>query len=90
MYEYTYIKNTVAIITNGTAILGLGDIGVRAGMPVMEGKAVLFSKLVGINGIPILVDSKDIRDMHRHDRKHRPFIRRNQARRLSRTRVLRH
>jgi malate dehydrogenase (oxaloacetate-decarboxylating) len=60
MYEYTYVKNTVAIITNGTAILGLGDIGVRAGMPVMEGKAVLFSKLVGINGIPILVDSKDI------------------------------
>lgn len=61
MYEYTYVKNTVAIITNGTAILGLGDIGVRAGMPVMEGKSVLFSKLVGINGIPILVDSKDIK-----------------------------
>ncbi len=60
MYEYTYVKNTVAIITNGTAILGLGDIGVRAGMPVMEGKSVLFSKLVGINGIPILIDSKDI------------------------------
>lgn len=60
MYEYTYIGNTVAIITNGTAILGLGDIGVRAGMPVMEGKAALFSKLVGINGIPILLDSKDI------------------------------
>ncbi|HRP69535.1 MAG TPA: NAD(P)-dependent oxidoreductase, partial [Turneriella sp.] len=60
MYDYTYIQNTVAIITNGTAVLGLGDIGVEAGMPVMEGKAVLFSKLVGINGIPILVDSKDI------------------------------
>ena len=61
MYDYTYVKNTVAIITNGTAILGLGDIGVRAGMPVMEGKAVLFAKLVGLNGIPILLDSKDIK-----------------------------
>lgn len=60
MYDYTYVSNTVAIVTNGTAILGLGNIGVRAGMPVMEGKAVLFSKLVGINGIPILLDSTDI------------------------------
>lgn len=60
MYDYTYVQNTVAIVTNGTAILGLGNIGVRAGMPVMEGKAVLFSKLVGINGIPILLDSTDI------------------------------
>ena len=57
--KYTWIRNTVAIVTNGTAILGLGDIGVKAGLPVMEGKSLLFSKLVGINGIPILVDSKD-------------------------------
>ncbi len=58
-YYYTSIGNSVAIVTNGTAILGLGDIGAVAGMPVMEGKAVLFDYLVGINGIPILVDSHD-------------------------------
>ncbi len=57
--RYTAIPNTVAIITNGTAILGLGDIGPVAGMPVMEGKSVLFDKLVGISAIPILIDSKD-------------------------------
>lgn len=57
---YTAIGNTVAIVTNGTAILGLGDIGPVAGMPVMEGKAVLFDHLVGISGIPILMKSKNI------------------------------
>jgi len=57
--KYTGIRNTVAIVTNGTAILGLGDIGPVAGMPVMEGKAVLFQELAGVNGVPILVDSKD-------------------------------
>ncbi len=57
--RYTAISNTVAIITNGTAILGLGDIGPVAGMPVMEGKAVLFDKLVGISGVPILLNSKN-------------------------------
>jgi malate dehydrogenase (oxaloacetate-decarboxylating) len=58
-YEYTAIYNTVAIVTNGTAILGLGDIGAVAGMPVMEGKAALFDVLVGVNGVPILIQSKD-------------------------------
>jgi len=57
--EYTGISNTVAIVTNGTAILGLGDIGPVAGMPVMEGKAALFDLLAGISGVPILIDSKD-------------------------------
>lgn len=59
-HTYTGIHNTVAIITNGTAILGLGDIGPVAGMPVMEGKAVLFDQLVGISGVPILLQSKNI------------------------------
>ncbi|MFQ5894167.1 MAG: NAD-dependent malic enzyme, partial [Nitrospinota bacterium] len=58
-WEYTSIPSTVAIVTNGTAILGLGNIGPVAGMPVMEGKAVLLDKLVGLSGVPILVDSHD-------------------------------
>ncbi len=58
-HRYTAIGNTVAIVTNGTAILGLGAIGPVAGMPVMEGKALLLERLVGINGVPILVDTRD-------------------------------
>jgi malate dehydrogenase (oxaloacetate-decarboxylating) len=58
-WEYTALAKTVAVITNGTAILGLGDIGPLAGLPVMEGKAALFAKLAGLNGIPILIDEKD-------------------------------
>lgn len=57
--RFTTIGNNVAIVTNGTAILGLGDIGPVAGMPVMEGKALLFKLLAGINGYPILINSKD-------------------------------
>lgn len=53
--KYTGIGNTVAVVTNGTAILGLGNIGAVAGMPVMEGKSVLFGELVGISAVPILV-----------------------------------
>lgn len=58
-WKYTAIHNMVAIVTNGTAILGLGDIGAVAGMPVMEGKAALFDHFVGISGIPILIQNKD-------------------------------
>ncbi|MCU0233625.1 MAG: NAD-dependent malic enzyme [Thermoanaerobaculales bacterium] len=60
-WRYTAIPNTVAIVTNGTAILGLGDIGAVAGMPVMEGKAVLFDLLAGVSGVPILIESRDPR-----------------------------
>jgi len=57
--KFTTISNNVAIVTNGTAVLGLGDIGAVAGMPVMEGKGMLFKILADINGIPILLDTKD-------------------------------
>lgn len=56
---YTSIGNTVAIVTDGTAVLGLGDIGPVAGMPVMEGKAALIDRFAGISGIPILLDTKN-------------------------------
>ena len=58
-YDYTRKSNLVAVITNGTAVLGLGDIGPAAGMPVMEGKCVLFKEFAGVDAFPICVDSKD-------------------------------
>jgi malic enzyme len=58
-WEYTSLGNSVAVVTNGTAVLGLGNIGALAGLPVMEGKAALFSTLVGINAVPILLDETD-------------------------------
>ena len=61
VYEYTSLGNTVAIVTNGSAVLGLGNIGVHAGLPVMEGKAVLLDRLVGLSGVPILIPSRDPR-----------------------------
>ena len=57
--EYTSISNSVGIFTNGTRVLGLGDIGPLAGMPVMEGKAVIYDQFVGISAVPILIDTKD-------------------------------
>ena len=58
-YEYTALGNTVAVVTNGTAVLGLGNIGALAGLPVMEGKAALFADLVGLNGVPILMNETE-------------------------------
>lgn len=59
VYEYTNKGNLVAIISDGSRILGLGDIGPKAGLPVMEGKALLFKYLGGIDAVPILLDTKD-------------------------------
>jgi len=60
---YTSISHMVAIVTDGTAVLGLGDIGAVAGMPVMEGKAMLMETLVGLSGIPILLNTKDTEEI---------------------------
>lgn len=62
-YKYTSRGNVVGVISNGTAVLGLGDIGALAGMPVMEGKCVLFKKFAGIDAIPICLGSKDPKEL---------------------------
>lgn len=62
---YTSISHMVAIVTDGTAVLGLGDIGPVAAMPVMEGKAMLMETLVGLSGIPILLNTKDTEEIIR-------------------------
>jgi malate dehydrogenase (oxaloacetate-decarboxylating) len=59
VYEYTNKWNTVAVVSDGTRVLGLGDIGPKAGLPVMEGKALLYKYLGGVDGVPIMLDSKD-------------------------------
>ncbi len=62
-YELTGRGNTIAVVTDGTAVLGLGDIGPEAGMPVMEGKCVLFKAFGGVNAIPLCIRSKDVDDI---------------------------
>jgi malate dehydrogenase (oxaloacetate-decarboxylating) len=59
VYEHTNKWNTVAVVSDGTRVLGLGDIGLKAGLPVMEGKALLFKYLGGVDGVPIMLDTKD-------------------------------
>ena len=59
VYTYTSKGNMVAVVTNGTAVLGLGDIGPQAALPVMEGKAVLFKEFGGVDAFPICLDTKD-------------------------------
>ena len=58
-YEYTNKWNTVAVVSDGTRVLGLGDIGPKGGLPVMEGKALLYKYLGGVDGVPIMLDTKD-------------------------------
>ena len=58
-YEYTNKWNTVAVVSDGTRVLGLGDIGPKAGLPVMEGKALLYKYLGGVDGVPVMLDTKD-------------------------------
>lgn len=62
-YEYTRRWNLVAVITDGTAVLGLGDIGPEAGMPVMEGKCILFKRFADIDAVPICIKSKSVEDI---------------------------
>jgi malate dehydrogenase (oxaloacetate-decarboxylating) len=59
VYEYTNKWNSVAVVSDGTRVLGLGDIGAKAGLPVMEGKALLYKYLGGVDGVPIMLDTKD-------------------------------
>jgi malate dehydrogenase (oxaloacetate-decarboxylating) len=64
-YSLTVKKNTVAVVTDGTAVLGLGDIGPKAAMPVMEGKAMLFKEFGGVDAWPICLDTKDVDEIVR-------------------------
>ena len=61
--HYTWVPNTVAVVTDGTAVLGLGDIGPAAAMPVMEGKAVLFKQFGGVDAVPICLDTTDVEEI---------------------------
>ncbi|MBQ5612157.1 MAG: NADP-dependent malic enzyme, partial [Clostridia bacterium] len=64
-YELTRRKNLVAVITDGTAVLGLGDIGPEAGMPVMEGKCLLFKEFADVDAFPLCIRSKDVDEIVR-------------------------
>jgi malate dehydrogenase (oxaloacetate-decarboxylating) len=63
--EYTWAGNTVAVVSDGTAVLGLGDIGPAAAMPVMEGKALLFKRFAGIDAVPLCISCTDVDDVVR-------------------------
>lgn len=62
-YVYTMKQNTIAVVSDGSAVLGLGNIGAKAAMPVMEGKAVLFKEFGGVNAVPICLDTQDTEEI---------------------------
>lgn len=64
-YKYTIKANTIAVVSDGSAVLGLGNIGAKAAMPVMEGKAVLFKEFGGVNAVPICLDTQDTEEIIR-------------------------
>jgi malate dehydrogenase (oxaloacetate-decarboxylating) len=63
VHEYTWVSHTVAVVTDGSAVLGLGNIGPRAALPVMEGKAVLFKQFGGVDAVPICLDTQDVEEI---------------------------
>jgi malate dehydrogenase (oxaloacetate-decarboxylating) len=63
VYDYTWKSNVVAVVTDGSAVLGLGDIGPAAALPVMEGKAILFKQFGGVDAVPICLDCRDVDDL---------------------------
>ena len=65
-FQYTIKRNTVAVVSDGTAVLGLGNIGPRAAMPVMEGKCCLFKEFAGVDAFPICLDTKDTEEIIAH------------------------
>ena len=88
-FQYTIKRNTVAVVSDGTAVLGLGDIGPQAAMPVMEGKACLFKEFADVDAFPICLDTKDPDEIVRDGQADRPGLRRDQPRGHLRSALLR-
>ena len=88
--SYTWAARTVAVVTDGTAVLGLGNIGPRAAMPVMEGKAVLFKKFGGVDAVPICLDTTDPDEIVETVVRLAPSLRRDQPGGHQRAALLRH
>ena len=88
-FEYTIKRNTVAVVSDGSAVLGLGDIGPEAAMPVMEGKAMLFKEFAGVDAFPICLDTNDPGRDRRAVKLIAPDLRRHQPRGHLRAALLR-
>ena len=88
-FQYTIKRNTVAVVSDGSAVLGLGDIGPEAAMPVMEGKAVLFKEFGGVDAFPICLSTKDPDEIVQTVINIAPGVRRHQPRGHQRAALLR-